>query len=345
MDTFRLFPEQASDIATKVDHVTYFLTGVSMFFIVLICALVVYFAIKYRRRDPNEIPPKSRSPMSLEIAWTVIPLLITVVMFVWGAEVFVFAQQPPADAMEIFVIGKRWMWQVQHPEGRKEINMLHVPVGKPIRLTLISQDVIHDFGLPAFRVKKDVLPGRYSMEWFTPTKVGEYHLFCNQYCGAKHAEMVGTVVVLDQAQYAQWLAGAESESPPRVAGQKLFIQYGCANCHGQYAPTLAGLYGRPVDVVDEAGKHRSVIADESYLRESILNPNAKLVSGYPNRMPSFRSSLSEEQLMQLLEYIKSLSGAADVGPYRGNISGPATQPGNNPPPIVNPPFTPYRTNQ
>ncbi|HEX4797593.1 MAG TPA: cytochrome c oxidase subunit II [Humisphaera sp.] len=345
MDTFRLFPPQASEQALKVDHLFYFLCGVSAFFALLICALVVTFAVKYRRRHPDEIPPKAPTPMSLEIAWTGIPLLITVVMFVWGAEVFVSAQEPPADTMQIFVVGKRWMWQIQHPEGRKEINTLHVPVGRPVKLTLISQDVIHDFGLPAFRIKKDVLPGAYTTEWFTATKVGEYHLFCDQFCGAKHAEMVGTVVVCDPAQYASWLAGTESDTPPRVAGQKLFMQYGCVNCHGLYAPTLAGLYGRPVDVIDEQGKHRTVIADESYLRESILNPSAKLVAGFPNRMPSFRSSLSEEQLMQLLEYIKSLSGAADTGPYRGNAAGPATQPVGTPPPIGNPPFTPYRTNQ
>jgi cytochrome c oxidase subunit 2 len=343
--TFRLFPRQASELAPKVDHLFYFLVLVSAFFSLLIFGLIIWFAVKYRRRDPNEIPAKVASSNLLEFTWTVIPLLITVVMFVWGAQVFVAAQRPPPDAMEIFVIGKQWMWQIQHPEGRKEIDALHVPIGQPVKLTMTSQDVIHDFSIPAFRVKQDVRPGSYSTEWFIPTQIGEYHLFCDQYCGAKHAEMAGSVIVTEPAEYERWLAGAGSDVPPRVAGQKLFVQYGCVNCHGQYAPTLAGLYGRPVDIIDEEGKHRTVVADEAYLREAILNPNARLVVGYPNRMPSFKNSLSEEQIMQLLAYIESLSGAAGLGAYQGSAQGPATEPSSNPPPIGNPPFAPYRTNR
>ena len=222
-------------MAPRVDHLFFFLVGVTAFFSLLIFGLIVWFSVKYRRRSPNEIPAKTATSYSLEIIWTVVPLLITVVMFVWGARVFVAAQQPPPDAMEIFVIGKQWMWQIQHPEGRKEINALHVPVGVPIKLTLTSQDVIHDFSIPDFRMKQDVRPGSYSTEWFVATKIGEYHLFCDQYCGAKHAEMVGTVFVCEPAQYERWLAGAGSGVPPRVAGERLFVQYGCVNCHGQYA--------------------------------------------------------------------------------------------------------------
>lgn len=343
--TFRIFPPQASELALRVDHLYFFMVAISAFISLLIFGLICYFAVKYRRRSPGEIPPKTPSSNLLEITWTIIPMLLTVVMFVWGAEVFVYAQRPPPDAMEVFVIGKQWMWQIQHPEGRKEIDALHVPLGKPVRLTLTSQDVIHDFSIPAFRVKQDVRPGDYSTEWFTATQIGEYHLFCDQYCGAKHAEMRGTVYVMEPGQYEQWLAGAGSDIPPRVAGRKLFMQYGCVNCHGQYAPTLAGLYGRPVDVIDEQGKRRKLIVDQAYLREAILYPNARLVVGYPNRMPSFKNSLSEEQLMQIIAYIESLSGAADVAPYQGPAQGPATQPTSNPPPIGNPPFAPYRTNQ
>ncbi|MDP9174034.1 MAG: cytochrome c oxidase subunit II [Planctomycetota bacterium] len=343
--TFRIFPPQASNIASQVDHLFYFLMAVSIFFTVSIAGLIIGFSIRYRRRHPDEVPPRVASNNLLEVVWTAIPLLLTMVMFVWGANVFITAQRPPPDAMEIFVIGKQWMWKIQHPEGRKEINTLHVPLGVPVRLTMTSQDVIHDFSIPDFRIKQDVRPGSYSSEWFTATELGEYHLFCDQYCGAKHAEMIGTVYVCNPAQYQQWLAGAESDIPPRVAGEHLFAQYGCISCHGQLAPTLAGLYGRPVDVIDEAGRRRTVIADEAYLRESILYPNAKLVVGYPNRMPSFKSSISEEQLMQLISYIESLSGAADLGSYRGAAPAPATQPGNDSPPIGNPPFSSYRANQ
>jgi len=346
MDTsFRLFPKEASQLAARVDHLVLFLLGVSAFFAILIFATILFFVVYYRRRNPGERPPQIAGNTLLEIVWTVIPTGLTMVMFVWGAKVFVAAQTPPADAMEIFVIGKQWMWEIQHPEGRREIDTLHVPVGRAVKLTMTSLDVIHDFSIPDFRVKQDVRPGSYSTEWFVPTQVGQYRLFCDQYCGAKHAEMIGTVIVCDPAQYAAWLAGAPSDVPPRVAGEKLFLQYGCATCHGQYAPTLAGLYGRSVDVLDEHGNHRQVIADEAYLRESILYPEAKMVVGYPNRMPSFKSSLSEEQLMQLIEYIKTLSAAADLGSYHGANLGPATQPSEAQPRIENPPFSDFRTNR
>ena len=196
-----------------------------------------------------------------------------------------------------------------------------LPIGRPVKLTLTSQDVIHDFSIPAFRIKQDVVPGMYTTEWFVPTQIGEYHLFCDQYCGAKHGEMAGTVVVCTEADYERWLAGDLTAEPPAVAGKKLFTLYGCNTCHGQYGPTLAGLYGRPVEVIDEHGIRRTVIADEAYLRESILYPSAKLVVGYPNRMPSFKSTLSEEQLLDLVQYIKSLTGAAETAPYKGPPSG------------------------
>ncbi len=346
MDTsFKILPPQASQQAAAVDHLTLFLLGISLFFVIVIFALILYFAIRYRRRSPTERPPQISGNIKLEIAWTLIPLLLTVVMFCWGAKVFVAAHEPPDDAMEIFVIGKQWMWKIQHLEGRREINMLHLPLGQPIKLVLTSQDVIHDFAIPAFRIKQDVLPGMYTTEWFVPSQLGEYHLFCDQYCGTKHAEMVGTIVVVSPADYQRWLAGDLSAVPPAVAGKKIFTLYGCNTCHGQYGPTLAGLYGRPVEVIDDHGRRRTVIADEAYLRESILDPNAKLVSGYPNRMPSFKSTLSEEQLLDVIEYIKSLSGAAQTAPYSGPSIGPATQPTDAEPKIENPPFANYRTNQ
>jgi cytochrome c oxidase subunit 2 len=266
-------------------------------------------------------------------------------MFLGGARVFLDAHRPPAGAMEIYVIGKQWMWKIQHPEGRREINMLHVPLGRPVELIMTSQDVIHDFAVPAFRIKQDVLPGMYTTEWFVATQLGRYHLFCDQYCGTDHSQMIGTVVVCTPSEYEQWLAGDPSAVAPAIAGKQLFQTYGCMSCHGQYGPTLAGLYGRPVTVIDENGRQRTVTADDAYLRESIIYPDAKLVLGYPNRMPSFKSTLSEEQILDLIEYIKSLSGAADVAPYSGPAVGPATQPSNAEPRIGNPPFSNYRTNQ
>jgi cytochrome c oxidase subunit 2 len=332
-------------MASQVDHLVLFLVGVTVFFSLLIFGAIGWFAIRYRRRSPGERPQQIHGSMLLEITWTVIPFLLTMVMFGWGAKVFVAAHSPPDDAMEIFVIGKQWMWKIQHPEGRREINTLHVPLGRAVKLTLTSQDVIHDFSIPAFRVKQDVVPGMYTTEWFVPTRIGEYHLYCDQYCGAKHAEMAGTVVVTTEADYQRWLAGDLTAVPPAVAGKKLFELYGCNTCHGQYGPTLAGLYGTQVEVIDEHGIRRTVIADEAYLRESILYPNVKLVVGYPNRMPSFKSTLSEEQLLDLVQYIKSLSGAAATAPYKGPPLGPATQPGGAEPRIENPPFANYRTNQ
>jgi len=342
---FQLFPRAASQIASQVDDLVLFLIAVSLFFILLIFGAILWFIIRYRRRSPFERPEKIEGSTALELTWTFVPLLITVVMFAWGADIFVKAHHPPDDAMEIFVIGKQWMWKIQHPEGRREINALHVPLGQPVKLTLTSQDVIHDFSIPAFRLKQDVVPGLYTSEWFIPTRIGEYHLFCDQYCGAKHAEMQGIVYVQSPADYQHWLAGDPTAQPPSSAGKKLFAMYGCESCHGQYGPTLAGLYGTPVQVTDEHGVRRTVVADEAYLRESILYPSVKIVVGYPNRMPSFKSTLSEEQVLDLIEFIKSLSGAAVVGPYQGPSLGPATQPTDAEPKINNPPFANYRTNQ
>ena len=313
MDTgFHMFPERASRHAASVDRLTLAMLAVSVFFSVLIATLVVVFAIRYRRRAgvPTAAPPpaakKGKAGMALEITWTVIPLILMVAMFFAGARMYVRIQQPPAGAMEINVVGKQWMWKLQHPTGAREINALHVPTGRPVRLIMISEDVIHDFGLPAFRLKQDVLPGRYTSEWFQADRPGEYHLFCDQYCGADHAKMVGTVYVREPSKYRQWLDGGPADLPPRDAGRQLFSEYGCITCHAARAPTMAGLYGRIVQL--EGGC--TVTADENYLRESILYPSARMVRGYPPIMPSYRGQLTEEQVMQLVAYIKSLADAA-----------------------------------
>jgi cytochrome c oxidase subunit 2 len=205
-------------------------------------------------------------------------------------------------------MGKQWMWKAQHPLGKSEINMLHVPVNQPVKLIMTSQDVIHSFYIPAFRVKKDVLPGRYTELWFEATKTGEYHLFCAEYCGTEHSQMIGSVVVMEQLEYERWLSGNVAGESMAAAGQRLFEQRGCASCHAGTSdargPALAGLFGKEVQLEDG----RTVTADESYLRESILNPQAKVVAGYSPVMPTFEGQISEEGLLQLVAYIKSLEG-------------------------------------
>jgi cytochrome c oxidase subunit 2 len=303
MDTsFRFLPEQASSVAHQVDWLYYYLWAVTGFFTLLIFVLIVYLGLKYRRRS-EAMPAKVGTDMRLELAWTIIPLIISMSIFIWGAGLYVKMSRVPADAMEVYVVGKQWMWKVQHPSGPREINELHVPLGRPVKLTMTSQDVIHSFYIPAFRVKQDVVPGRYSYQWFTPTKVGEYHLFCAEYCGTQHSGMIGRVVVMDQSAYQAWLAGSVPEQGSiATVGGRLFRDYGCATCHGQQAPTMAGLYMSERKFTDGT----TGVADDAYLRESILNASAKIVQGYPPIMPSYRGQLTEEQIVQLIEYIKTL---------------------------------------
>jgi cytochrome c oxidase subunit 2 len=318
MDTgFKLFPEAASRIAGEVDLLYFFLLTITAFFVVLIFAVVIAFVIQFRRKSPDDRPKPVGTDLRLEIAWTGIPLLITVALFLWGAKLYVDMTRVPTDGMEISVIGKQWMWKIQHPEGRREINELHVPVGQKIILHMTSQDVIHDFYCPEMRVKHDVLPGRYTTEWFEPILPGKYHLFCSMYCGADHSEMVGNVYVMNPGDYQKWLAGTPGDEPPAVAGARIFTQYSCNSCHGVRAPTLAGLYGSKVRLDDGS----VVIADDDYIRESIVAPRAKIVAGYPALMPTFKGQLSEEQIMDLIAYIKSLgNGIPGGGEQAGGVS-------------------------
>jgi cytochrome c oxidase subunit 2 len=303
---FPLFPEQASTVAGRVDALYYFLVAVSVSFSSLIFLLVIYFAIRYRRRSETERPRPIEGDLRLELLWTIIPLGITMVMFTWGASLYFTLSRPPAGALEITAVGKQWMWKFQHPDGQREINELHVPLGRPVKLTMASEDVIHSFYVPAFRVKMDVVPGRYTTAWFEATKVGAYHLFCAEYCGTQHAGMVGRVVVMEPFQYQQWLSGGVIGEPPALAGGKLFQTLGCNACHrpgpGALGPPLEGLFGTSKKL--QTGE--TVMADEDYLRESILNPNAKIVAGYQPIMPPFQGRITEEGLLQLIAYIKSL---------------------------------------
>jgi cytochrome c oxidase subunit 2 len=299
---FQWWPDQASNFAGRVDALFVFLIGVTTFFTLLIFVMIVFLALKYRRR-PGRKPQPVHTSHALELTWTVIPFALTLVMFFWGAGIFIQMQHPPDDAMEIHVMGKQWMWKIQHPTGKREINELHVPRGRPIRLFMTAQDVIHSFYLPAFRVKQDVLPGRYTSQWFIPTRDGEYHLFCAEYCGTDHSRMIGKVVVMEPSAYQAWLAGTPGDDSPAVAGAKLFTQFQCITCHGQRGPGLQGVYGSRRKFTD--GSEQT--ADENYLRESILNPSAKIVAGYQPLMPTYQGQLTEEQVMQLIAYIKSLN--------------------------------------
>lgn len=306
MWNFPFFPPQASTSARSTDALFFFLLGVMLFFTVLIFTLIVVFAIRYRRRDTQYRPPVIVQVLALEAAWIFIPVLLTIVMFGWGTLLFFKHRAPPPGAIEMYVVGKQWMWKIQHPEGQREINTLHIPVGRPVKLIMTSEDVIHSFFIPAFRVKQDVLPGRYTSLWFQATAAGEYHLFCTQYCGTDHAQMIGKVVVMEDADYQRWLGGGAPEGAMASAGERLFNRLGCSTCHlesGQgRGPVLGGIYGRAIGLADG----RVVIADDDYMRESILNPGAKIVGGYPNLMPTFQGQVTEEELMLLLAYIKSL---------------------------------------
>ena len=308
-----LFPDAASSLARDVDYLYFFLIAVSAVFTIGIFAAVIFFAIRYRRRDPREIPKPIEGSYTLETIWTVIPLAIAIVMFGWGAEVYYQNSVPPQDAMEVYVTGKQWMWKLQHPEGQREINELHIPVGRPIKLVMATEDVIHSFYVPAFRVKQDVVPGRYSQMWFTATKPGTYHLFCAEYCGNQHSGMIGWVYAMEPAAFEAWLSGPGGEGSMASRGEKLFQQYGCSTCHlldtqGR-CPNLRGVFGNPVKLSDGT----QVTADEAYVRESILNPRAKTVEGFEQLMPTFEGQISEEGLLQLIAYIRSLSKPATGG--------------------------------
>ena len=318
-----LFPESASTMSGRVDALYFFLLAIAAFFSLLIAGLVVVYAVKYRRRAPHSIGTVIPGGTLLEIAWIVIPSMITVVMFVWGASVFFAMSRPPDETLNIYVVGKQWMWKFQHLDGQREIDELHVPVGRAVKLIMTSEDVIHDVFVPAFRVKADVLPGRYTTIWFQATKPGRYRLFCSQYCGTRHSGMTGEVVVMEPTEYQTWLSGGAAEGSLASAGEKLFADLACNTCHRPDAqgrgPVLVGLFGKTV--ITQSGDR--VTVDEAYVRESILQPSAKIAAGYQPIMPTFQGLVSEEQLLQLIEYVKSLKAQPEVPTARPTTAGPA----------------------
>jgi len=306
----------------RVDALFIFLLSVTGLVTVAIFILILVFALKYRHGRHKQAEQIEGS-IPLEITWSAIPLGIFVMFFVWGASIYFAEARPPRDSLEIYVVAKQWMWKIQHQDGQREINALHVPVDRDVRLTMISQDVIHSFFVPEFRVKQDVLPGRYTTLWFRATKAGRFHLFCAEFCGTQHSGMIGEVVVLEPAQYEAWLSGGGEMGSFAATGQALFQQLGCATCHrfdtqGR-GPNLQGVYGKPVRLEDG----RTVIADDAYIRESVLNPGAKVVAGFKNDMPAFQNIVSEDQLLALIAYVKSLSTPPQAEPVSSRPAGSA----------------------
>jgi cytochrome c oxidase subunit 2 len=301
-----LFPDAVSTMAPRVDALYFFLVGLTAFFSLLIGGLIVYYAIRFRRRAPDAIGARIEGGMVLEITWTIVPLFIVLTIFVWGASVFFAMSRPPADALSIYVVGKQWMWKFQHLNGQREINELHVPVGRPVKLVMTSEDVIHDVFVPGFRVKADVIPGRYTHLWFEPTKPGRYHLFCAEYCGTRHSGMVGEVVVMEPDAFQAWLSSGGAEGSLASAGAKLFADLACNTCHRPEfqgrGPRLDGLFGRTVAL--EGGG--SAVVDEAYIREAIVNPSARVALGFQPVMPAYQGLVTEDGLLQLIEYVKSL---------------------------------------
>ena len=306
MDQFRLFPPEASSTAGEVDALYFVLIAISLFFIAVVFVPIVFFCFKYRRGSKADRSNPSSGSNLVEVGWTTLPMLMGLCLFAWGAIDYFRIERKPDNAIQVQVVGKQWMWKIQHAEGKREINELHIPINQTTALTLTSQDVIHSFFVPAFRVKQDVVPGKYTSQWFKPTRVGEYHIFCSQYCGTQHAQMIGRVVVMQPQAYALWLkTGEQAESIVR-AGERLFHDRGCSGCHSPnsqfHAPLLQGLYRKPVPLADGT----MVTANDQYLRDSILQPGKQITAGYANIMPSFSGHLTEEEIMQLIAYVKAI---------------------------------------
>jgi cytochrome c oxidase subunit 2 len=292
-------------MASQVDALYIYLVLVSAVMTLLIFLAVAVLAIRYRRSAGNQPHPIEGSPL-LEIGWSVIPFGVMLTFFIWGAVIYFKERTPPINSTEVYVVAKQWMWKIEHMEGQREINELHVSTGQNVKLIMTSQDVIHSFFIPAFRLKQDVLPGRYTTLWFRATEPGTYHLFCAEYCGTSHSGMIGNIVVMEPQDYAQWMAGGPSVPLPE-AGKQLFSTLGCSTCHrfdiqGR-GPNLQGAFGKPVLLEDG----RTVTVDDNYVRESILNPTAKIVNGFKPVMPTFQGLITDEQLNALVAYVKSLA--------------------------------------
>ena len=301
-----LFPREASTIAPYMDALYLFLVGMTVTGLLLVGAILLTFSIRYRR-SVHPVATQIEGSTLLEATWTIIPLAIFLVTFVWGALLYFRIYNPPVNSMNIYIVGKQWMWKAEHPGGQHEINALHIPIGQPIQLTMISQDVFHSFSIPEFRIKREVIPGRYSTVWFQATTPGEYHLFCTQYCGTKHSAMIGTITALSPDDYKKWTQGSTSGTSLAQNGERLFASMGCNSCHSGNAaargPNLAGVYGSRLQLANGS----EVLVNEAYLRDAILNPSQHVTLGYAPIMPTYQGQISEDGLIDLVEYLKTLN--------------------------------------
>ncbi len=317
---FNLIPfllEEASENAGRYDALFFGITAITGVFAVIVAVAIIALTLRYRRGQKVD---RSNAPLyglTIEIIWTAVPLVAVMGMFVWSTTLFFSNKKEPANALQVYVVGKQWMWKIQHPEGRWEMNELHIPLNQPIKLTMTSEDVIHSFFIPAFRLKQDVFPGQYSTMWFKPTKAGTYNLFCAEFCGTNHSGMVGTVTVMPPADYQRWLSTGTYQPSIAAQGEKLFRQFGCSGCHGAAAsvraPLLDGIYGNPVavqiprgDVPLERVPATTLTADDRYIHDSILLPEREIAAGFKPIMPTYKDRLNEEQILQIIAYLKSL---------------------------------------
>jgi cytochrome c oxidase subunit II len=300
-----LFPPEASTIAPYMDELYFFLLAMTVVGLLLVGAILITFSMRYRK-SVHPVATQIEGSTLLEATWTIIPLAIFLVTFVWGALLYFRIYNPPVNSMNIYIVGKQWMWKAEHPGGQHEINALHVPTGKPIQLTMISQDVFHSFSIPDFRVKREVIPGRYSTVWFEATTPGTYHIFCTQYCGTNHSAMIGEVTVLSPPDYEKWTEESTSGMSLAQNGERLFASMGCNACHSGNAaargPGLAGVYGSKLQLTNGS----EVLVNDAYLRDAILNPSQHITAGYAPIMPTYQGQISEDGLIDLVEYIKTL---------------------------------------
>lgn len=310
----------ASSIAPDIDTLFWLMIGLCTAVVIGVFATMLVFAVRYRRGSSADRSNRHSQRLGVEIAWTLVPFALFLGIFGWSLFLFARLHTPPADAQTVYVVGKQWMWKIQHPGGQREINTLHVPLGQPVRLTMTSQDVIHSFYVPAFRIKQDVLPGVYTREWFTATKLGRFPLFCTQYCGLDHSKMRGEVVVMRPADYAKWLDRHAGPASLAAQGAAIFRQRGCSGCHGAnasvHSPNLDGIYGRLVHLADGS----TVIADDRYIHDSIMLPDTQIVAGYAPIMPSFSGQISASDMLALTAYLKSTSVTTNQPPARGSES-------------------------
>jgi cytochrome c oxidase subunit II len=314
MNSLPFFPDRASTIAGQIDNLYFAWLALSGLVALAVAMAIVWFAVRYRRgsaakRAVGDAAAHEKKMRRIEIAWTVVPLALFMAMFAWSAKVYYRSVTVPKDALPIYVVAKQWMWHAEHPSGEREIDELHVPAQRPVELVMTSQDVIHSLSIPDFRVKQDVLPGRYTTLLFTANRTGEYRLYCTQFCGTSHSLMVGRVVVMEPAAFEGWLSAHATAPTMAARGGQRYRQLGCGGCHGAQAavraPRLEGLFGTQVQLRDG----RSVLADERFIRDAILSPTQDVPAGYEANMPSFRGQVSEEELLEIIEYVKSLGNA------------------------------------